>query len=386
MAGIVALGECAIVASSDSFQNEGGAVIKRYVSAFLISTSVCATMLARVDAQESGQTWRFAVSGDSRNCGSVVMPAIATSVLASDTAFYWHLGDLRYAQDFDEDMQRLAAVKERTMSIVEYMRYAWPDFIEHQIAPFGSLPYYVAIGNHDVVFPRTRQDFIQQFADWLVTPRLRDQRLKDDPTNRLIQPYYHWVQGGVAFYSLDNASSDMFDNAQMSWFNRVLAKDVADPEVKSIVVGMHAALPGSLAGSHSMESSATGIKTGRAVYQSLLDAQNVGKKRVYVVQSHLHAYIAGAFNTDYWKQNGGVLPGWVVGTAGAYRSKLSTEAKANATEALEMVYGSLIGTVAPDGAITFEFKQVNESDVPASVVTAYGTDFVRHCFVENGEK
>ena len=347
---------------------------------------ILATGQHRVEAQQPGQAWKFAVSGDSRNCGSVVMPAMARSVLASNAAFYWHLGDLRYAQDFDEDMEMVAKLKNAPMSIVEYMRYAWPDFIENQIKPFGSLPFYVTLGNHDVVFPRTRQDYIQQFVDWLITPPLQSQRLKDDPNNRLIQPYYHWVQGGVSFYSLDNASADMFDRAQLSWFNKTLAKDLADPAVKSIVVGMHAALPDSLAGDHSMEESTNGIATGRQMYQTLLNAKNTSKKNVYVIQSHLHAYIANAFNTDYIKAHGGVLPGYVIGTAGAHRGKLSAEAKANASQALEMVYGSLIGTVAADGSITFEFKQVNEPEVPDAVVTKYGKDFVHYCFAENGDR
>ncbi len=48
--------------------------------------------------------FKFAVSGDSRNCGDVVMPAIAASVLKSGASFYWHLGDFRAIYDFDEDM------------------------------------------------------------------------------------------------------------------------------------------------------------------------------------------------------------------------------------------------------------------------------------------
>src|ERR1051326_6776073 len=40
-------------------------------------------------------TWRFIVSGDSRNCGDVVMPAIAADSLSKyQPSFYWHLGDL----------------------------------------------------------------------------------------------------------------------------------------------------------------------------------------------------------------------------------------------------------------------------------------------------
>jgi len=44
---------------------------------------------------ESG-AWRFIVSGDSRNCGDVVVPAIAAHSLSQyQPMFYWHLGDLR---------------------------------------------------------------------------------------------------------------------------------------------------------------------------------------------------------------------------------------------------------------------------------------------------
>lgn len=336
-------------------------------------------------AQQPGQPWRFAVSGDSRNCGDVVMPAIAGTAIANQAAFYWHLGDLRYAQDFDEDMKQLPQWKKTPMSIVQYMRFAWPDFIEHQIQPFGAMPFYVGIGNHETVFPRTRLDFVQQFADWLVTPTLKAQRLKDDPNDHMIKPYYHWIQGGVAFYNLDNATDDMFDRAQLAWFNRVLAKDVADPAVKSIVVGMHESLPGGVT-DRDMGDSPVGLDTGRAVYKALLNAQNAGKKRVYVLASHLHNYIEDIFNTDYWKNNGGVLPGWIVGSAGAFRQPLPAAAKTGGRTALTMVYGSLIATVQPDGAIQFDFKQVNEPDVPAPVVEKFGKDFVHYCFVENGEQ
>jgi hypothetical protein len=337
-------------------------------------------------AQAAGQAWKFAVSGDSRNCGDVVMPAIAVTARTNQAAFYWHLGDLRYAQDFDDDMKQLPRFKTAPMSIVQYMRLAWPDFIEHQIEPFGSMPYYVGIGNHETIFPRTRFDFIQQFGDWLVTPILKAQRLKDDPTDHMIKTYFHWIQGGVAFYNLDNASEDMFDRAQMSWFNRLLAKDVADPAVTSIVVGLHSALPDSIAADHSMSDFPVGVETGRAVYKSLLHAQNVGKKRVYVLASHLHNFIDGVYNTEYWRTNGGVLPGWIVGTAGAHRLPLPPAAAKDAKAAMTMVYGSLIATVQPDGAIQFDFKQVNEADVPASVITTYGKEFVHFCFAENGDK
>jgi len=51
--------------------------------------------------------WNFAVSGDSRNCGDVVMPAIAEGVKGDHAEFYWHLGDYRAIYNFDEDYKQL---------------------------------------------------------------------------------------------------------------------------------------------------------------------------------------------------------------------------------------------------------------------------------------
>ena len=72
-------------------------------------------------AQSTNATWSFAVSGDSRNCGDFVMPAIASSVKAEHDAFYWHLGDFRWMSNPDQDMvAMLPAGKE--LSIEEYHR------------------------------------------------------------------------------------------------------------------------------------------------------------------------------------------------------------------------------------------------------------------------
>ncbi|MEI8296692.1 MAG: hypothetical protein WCH32_01595 [Pseudomonadota bacterium] len=49
----------------------------------------------------SATAWTFAVSGDSRNCGNAVMPAIAAAVHANGDPFHWHLGDLRRTRGAD---------------------------------------------------------------------------------------------------------------------------------------------------------------------------------------------------------------------------------------------------------------------------------------------
>ena len=53
------------------------------------------------------------------------------------------------------------------------------------------------------------------------------------------------------------------------------------------------------------------------------------------------------------------------------------------TGALANVYGSLLGTVQPSGEINFEFEKLAETDIPASVTSRYGKDFVHWCFAEN---
>jgi hypothetical protein len=147
---------------------------------------------------------------------------------------------------------------------------------------------------------------------------------------------------------------------------------------------MHKALPESISAGHSMNESPTGTESGRRVYADLLRAQNDSHKRVYVLASHSHYYMDGIFNTEYWKHNGGVLPGWIVGTAGAVRYALPPNTS-DAHGALVNVYGSLVGTVQPSGEISFEFDKLEEKDIPETVTARYGHDFVHWCFAENSQ-
>jgi hypothetical protein len=335
--------------------------------------------------QPSGGTWRFVVSGDSRNCGDVVMPGIAETAKKNQAAFYWHLGDLRAIYAIDEDIQHQPEHLSRPLTMEEYESIAWQDYIDSQIAPFGSIPFFVGIGNHETIAPqKTREGFLLQFADWLDSPVLRAQRLKDYPGDHLLRTYYHWIDRGVAFYYLDNATAEQFDPTQIAWFEHALEKDLANPAVTTIVAGMHKALSESISVGHSMNESPAGTDSGRRVYTDLLRAQNDGHKRVYVLQSHSHFYMDGIFNTDYWKQHGGVLPGWIVGTAGAVRYPLPPKSS-DAHGALQNVYGSLVATVQPNGEINFEFEKLTETDVPAAVTARYGKDFVHWCFAENSQ-
>ncbi|HKA37825.1 MAG TPA: metallophosphoesterase [Thermoanaerobaculia bacterium] len=331
---------------------------------------------------DPASSWTFVVGGDSRNCGDVVMPAVAAGAVSNGAAFYWHLGDFRALHDFDEDLLQARKVAGlRPPTILDYQRIAWDDFIQSQVAPFGAIPVFLAIGNHELVAPKSRGDYLAQFADWLNAPPIQSQRLKDNPRDRRLKTYYHWVERGVDFISLDNASNDQFDFEQTIWLEGVVDRAIADPSITALVAGMHAALPDSLASDHSMSDWAQGEKNGRRVYAALLKAQKAGKK-VSVLASHSHFFMSGIFDSPYWREHGGVLPGWIIGTTGAIRYALPPSAT-KAKEARTNTYGYLVATVHPDGAIGFDFREIRESDIPAEVASRFTSPFVHQCFVEN---
>jgi hypothetical protein len=334
--------------------------------------------------QTSGEGWRFAASGDSRNCGDVVMPAIAASALQHDILFYWHLGDLRAIYTFDEDMQHEPEHLAKPMTIYQYEGIAWEDFIENQIAPFGATPFFLGIGNHETISPKSREEFIAQFADWLNAPAIQKQRELDGPRNHRVKTYYHWIEKGVDFIYLDNASEEQFDAAQLHWVEGVIKRAETNPQITALVVGTHRALPESISYSHSMNESAQGTESGRRVYADLLRAQNEAHKHVYVLASHSHFYMENIYNTEYWRSHGGVLPGWIIGTAGAVRYALPEKA-GDARAAKTDVYGYLLGTVGPNGEIHFDFHQLSESDVPAAVASRFTPNFVHWCWAENSQ-
>lgn len=329
-------------------------------------------------------SWQFVVGGDSRNCGDIVMPSVAAGSASAGADFYWHLGDFRAIYDFDQDFLQQTERRGKKVSIADYQRAAWDDFIESQVASFGAIPVFLGIGNHELVPPKNRPDFLIQFADWIDADPIRRQRLQDDPKDHRLKTWYHWVHGGIDFVNLDNASNDQFEPDQLRWFEGVLARAEANPEIQAIAVGMHAALPDSLAAGHSMNDWAQGEQSGRRVYARLLKARK--KKPVYIFASHSHFYMGGIFGTKEKLAAGDALPGWIVGTGGAVRYALPAVAS-EAKEAKTNVYGYLVGAVgvagAAPGEIRFEFHEIREADVSAATLSRYGAQTVHECFVGN---
>ncbi|MEP6801069.1 MAG: hypothetical protein ABJC07_03970, partial [Acidobacteriota bacterium] len=141
-------------------------------------------------------------------------------------------------------------------------------------------------------------------------------------------------------------------------------------------------LPDSLAADHSMNDWAQGEKSGRSVYARLVQARKA--KPVYLLASHSHFFMSGIFDTPEKKAPGEVIPGWIVGTAGAVRYRLPAGA-AKAKEARTNVYGYLLATVQAGGAIAFDFREIAESDVSAETAQRLGPEFVHECFAGNSQ-
>jgi len=147
----------------------------------------------------------------------------------------------------------------------------------------------------------------------------------------------------------------------MGWFERTLAKDLADPAVTAVVAGMHKALPESISAGHSMNESPNGIESGRSVYADLLRAQN---------DAHNTSTFSRAIRTITW--TGFLIPPTGSRTAACCRGgswgpreRLRYALPPNSADAhgaLMNVYGSLVGTVQPNGEIGFEFEKLAEAD------------------------
>ena len=347
--------------------------------------AVCLLFSSLLLAQESSTpAFKFGMSGDSRNCGDVVMPGIAAGVARAGADFYWHLGDFRATFMIDEDLAPPPKLglppKPVPLNISTYLANEWPDFIAHQMAPFGDRTVFLAIGNHEMIFPSTREAWIAQFADWLENPVIREQRLKDDPADHRLHTYYHFIKGNVDFITLDNATAEQIDLAQMTWLRRVIGRDEASPEIRTIVVGSHIPLPGAVGHTHTMDDWAQGIKSGREVYEALWHAHSEAHKQVYILASHSHYYMENVFQTSDWK--GKELPGWIVGTAGAVRYQLPAEAGPDQKPTTN-VYGFLLGTVMRDGSISFAFQKLSLQDLLAANQGKQPDALVRWCFQEN---
>jgi hypothetical protein len=357
--------------------------------------------IARQPAEFTGappvNSWYFAVSGDSRDCGDVIMPKIAASVATKakqmPVKFYWHLGDFRafYRIDCDlakrkneatkcaKDYDPYQAIPQDLQPTPDYVNAAWQDFIDRQVLPFekAGIPFYLGIGNHELI-KRTPAEYTATFKKWLTQPAIVKQQKTD--VSRKIPPrdsqtYFHFVLNGVDFILLDNADiynqdpgthkpEPGFSDAQLTWLKAVLQADAANPKVRSVVVGMHAALPGSVSRKHAMDKTCESLCHGYQAYAYISDFKKSGKP-VLVLASHSHYIESNIYDTP--EHTNDVLSGWIIGTAGAeqYRSQIR--------------YGYLLVEVKSNGQFNPSFQEVKADPADQSSITKY-------CFEKNNKE
>lgn len=311
------------------------------------------------------------------------MPALAASVKAEKDDFYWHLGDFRWISQPDQDLLSMLPPGSQ-ISKAEYQQRAWDDFLTRQMTSFGSFPVFLGRGNHENVKPMTREGYIEKFSSYLNRPEIAAQRAADGANAAPIGPWYHWTHHGVDFITLDNASREEFTDAQLHWLRAVLDRDLApNSGIRTIVAGMHEALPHSTGSEHAMDDWELGERTGEQVYTWFYDAQAAGK-HVYLIASHSHYYAPNIYNTPFWRQRSStVVPAWIIGLAGAHRYRLPANTdKASRTH----IYGYLQGAVHPDGTIDFTLRQLDENDLIRSRWSNAPLDAIHECYVHNADE
>jgi hypothetical protein len=266
-----------------------------------------------------------------------------------------------------------------TNEMNRYLDEAWDDFIARQADPFGATPVFLGIGNHELAAGRTRDEFRRKFQKWLTAGPIHLQRIQESQKRFYStegDTYYHFVKNGVDFIYLDNADAASFSADQLIWLATVLANDAADPSIKTIVAGMHEALPYSKQRGHAMDASCQGLCSGEQAYDLLYRAQNFAgppeaRKHVYVFASHSHLFVEDAFNQP--EHAGQVLPGWIVGTAGAEQYRQETEG---------IQYGYALVAVHSDGTLDVSFREVTRESPPQATGPGAGP-LMDFCFNQN---
>ncbi len=334
---------------------------------------------AAAPAEPRAARWSFTVAGSSSDCGDLVMPAIAAAARRTQARFHWHLGESRNGTTPDRDflMERRYQTTATAPNRGDYQHLAIGDAIEHQFLPFGDLPLYIGLGGRDDLRPMSRLEYRVALRERLDRPELAAQRATDGDeavaATQLAPTYFHWRYGGVDFINLDNATNYSFDAVQLKWFDAVLARAIADPSVRTLVVGMYASLPHGVAAARSMCASPAGLRSGAHVYAALVAARAAGKE-VHVLSAHAHSYLAQVYDTDYWRapgHGGVVLPGYNVGTAGAQREALPADTPLD-DSSIAGSYGYLRGTVDAAGHVEFRFEPLSAGDL----ARARGRDFM----------
>ncbi len=90
------------------------------------------------------------------------------------------------------------------------------------------------------------------------------------------------------------------------------------------------------------------------------------------------------YDTPYWRQHTSkVVPGWIIGSAGALRYALPKTAHPGAKT---HIYGFMQGVVHGDGAIDCTLHELSEEDLIRARWPNAPLDAIHECFLHNAEE
>jgi hypothetical protein len=214
------------------------------------------------------------VGGDSRSDKAKVLPwAFAEAKKRGATAFLF-LGDMETKGSLDEHFKT-------------------------ELEGLGSVPFYPAIGNHELAGksrPAAEKAFHQRFLGTKQTP------VTSAFEDKVV--YSTELAGGVHFVALDNVSQKGFGAEQLKWLGADLAKAAASSSTKHVIVGMHKALAKNGVTKHSMDEDGDVAEEDSVAALALFEKHKVS----LIIASHLHEYV---------KLTLGGIPSYITGGLGA---------------------------------------------------------------------
>jgi hypothetical protein len=206
--------------------------------------------------------FRFTAFGDE----GVTYDSVATTnqIRGLNPAFHLHAGDISYAEDGGDGLLTDS-----------YDPRVWDSWFAQSAPAAGSIPWQVAVGNHEMESWYPQNGYAGQHARW------------DFPGGTSGPVYYSFTYSNVAVLSLDAndvsyeipANFGYTDGAQTAWVKKTLAAYRADPSIDFIVAYFH----------HCAYSTCTshGSEGGvREFFVPLFDEYNVD----LVINGHNHIY------------------------------------------------------------------------------------------------
>ena len=166
--------------------------------------------------------FRFTAFGDE----GVTYDSVATAhqVRGLKPAFHLHAGDISYAEDGGDGLLTDS-----------YDPRVWDSWFAQSAPAAGSIPWQVAVGNHEMESWYPQNGYAGQHARW------------DFPNGTNGPTYYSFTYSNVAVLSLDAndvsyeipANFGYSGGAQVAWINKTLAAYRADPSIDFIVAYFH---------------------------------------------------------------------------------------------------------------------------------------------------